>query len=50
MDLEVEMQKINQDRNNFEAEIIAREKEITDKLKKIEEIKKTPFIKRLLRQ
>lgn len=50
MDLEVEMQKINQDRNSFEAEIIAREKEITDKLKKIEKIKKTPFIKKLLRQ
>jgi hypothetical protein len=50
MDLEVEMQKINQDRNSFEAEIIVREKEITDKLKKIEKIKKTPFIKKLLRQ
>jgi hypothetical protein len=50
MDLEVEMQKLNQDRDNYEAEIAAREKEIADKMKKIEEIKKTPFIKRLLRQ
>lgn len=50
MDLEVEMQKINQDRNSFEAEIIVHEKKITDNLKKIEELKKTPFIKRLLRQ
>jgi hypothetical protein len=50
MDLEVEMQKINQDRNNYEAEITAHENKISDNQNKIEEIKKTPFIKRLLRQ
>jgi hypothetical protein len=50
MDLEMEMQKLNQERNNYEAEVTAREKEIADKMKKIEELKKTPFFKRLLRQ
>lgn len=50
MDLEVEMQKLNQDRDNYDAEITGHEKEIAGKMEKIEEIKKTPFIKRLLRQ
>jgi len=50
MDLEVEMQKLNQDRDNYNAEITAHEKDIADKMEKIEEIKKRPFIKRLLRQ
>ena len=50
MDLEVEIQKLNQDRDNYEAEITAGEKEIADRMEKIEEINKTLFIKRLLRQ
>jgi hypothetical protein len=50
MDLEMEMQKLNQERNNYEAEIATREKEITDKMKRVDEVKKTPFFKRLLRQ
>jgi hypothetical protein len=50
MDLEMEMQKLNQERNNYEAEITTREKEIADKMKRIDELKKIPFFKRLLRQ
>jgi len=50
MDLEMEIQKLNQERDKHEAEITTRNKEIADKMEKIEEIKKTPFIKRLLRQ
>jgi hypothetical protein len=50
MDLEMEMQKLNQERDNYEAEVTTRKKDIADKMEKIEEIKKTPFIKRLLRQ
>jgi len=50
MDLEMEIQKINQDSNSIEAEINAHEKKISDNQKKIEEIKKTSFIERLLRQ
>ncbi|MDB9822486.1 hypothetical protein OAC89_02190 [Deltaproteobacteria bacterium] len=50
MDLEMEIQKINQDRNIMEAEIIAHEKKITENLERIENVKKTSFIKRLLRQ
>ena len=50
MDLEVEIQRINQDHHTLEAEIAAQEKKIEDYRKRIQEIKETPFMKRLLRQ
>ncbi|HJX34097.1 MAG TPA: hypothetical protein VJ373_02890 [Desulfatiglandales bacterium] len=50
MDLENEMQNLNQDRDNYQTEITAHEKEIAEKIEMIEEIKRTTFIKRLLRQ
>jgi len=49
MDLENEMQNLNQDRDNYQTEITAHEKEIAEKIEKIEEIKRTTFIKRLLK-
>lgn len=50
LDLEMEIQKINQDRNMMESEIVTHEKKIAENLEKIENIKKTPFMKRLLRK
>ena len=50
MDLEVEIHNINEDRHKIEAEIAAHEKKISDNQKRVEEIKKVPFIKRLLRK
>jgi hypothetical protein len=50
MNLEMEIQSINQERDSFEAEILAHQKEINANLEKIDELNKTPFLKRLLRQ
>jgi uncharacterized protein (DUF342 family) len=50
MDLEMEIQSINQQRDSLEAEIIAHQKKIDANLERIEVINKTPFLERLLRQ
>ncbi|MFC1534431.1 hypothetical protein ACFL7M_13815 [Thermodesulfobacteriota bacterium] len=50
MDLGVEIHKINEDRHKIEAEIATHEKIILNNQKKVEELKKLPFTKRLLRR
>jgi hypothetical protein len=50
MDLEMEIQSINQERDSLEAEIISHQKKINTNLEKIEEMNKRPFLKRLFRQ
>jgi len=50
MDLENEVQNLNQERDNYQTKITEYEKEIAEKTEKAEEIKRTPFIERLLRR
>ncbi len=50
LDLEMEIHRINQERQKAETQIFANEKKILADRKRIEEIGKIPFLKRLLRQ
>ncbi|MFC1867027.1 hypothetical protein ACFL0H_02720 [Thermodesulfobacteriota bacterium] len=50
LDLEADIHKINQDLHKAEAEVAAHEKNITDNQERIEDLKKVPFMKRLLRR
>ena len=50
LDLEVEIGKINQDLDKAEAEISVQRKIVIENKNKIEKIRATPFLKRLLRQ
>ncbi len=50
MDLEMEIQSINQERDSLEAEILVHQKQINANLEEIEEMNKTPFLEKLLRQ
>ena len=50
LDMEMEIRNINQEREKIEAEIASHERQIIENQKKVEEIKKIPFMKRLLRR
>jgi uncharacterized protein YeeX (DUF496 family) len=50
LDQDIVVHKINADRQNAEAEIVVHEQKIMDNQKKIEELEKKSFYKRLLKQ